>query len=224
MWVNYSFAALLLPCLVCVALLCPSASVGSAPARSPEACSRAIPHLPSRSRSSSKRLDGPYRLVEPLTFLKPQRASKPREPTNPDNPSPPYIYVKAQRSPLARGNKAFSPSRFQPSPPSLFLGRPGPELNKDRSPLRTPQTPPPAPHKAHPSFTPPKDQWVTYSTYNTRSCYPAVTDTNSNALCCLCPDPELDAAIHSLGSSTNGTPAANPDHCHQSRTTTPVLS
>jgi hypothetical protein len=42
-----------------------------------------------------------------LVIRKPQRASQPREPTNPDNPSLPYIYLKAQRSPLAPGNKAF---------------------------------------------------------------------------------------------------------------------
>lgn len=44
--VYYSFVALLLPCLVCVAYLRGSAFVNSASAPSPEACSRAINSSP----------------------------------------------------------------------------------------------------------------------------------------------------------------------------------
>ena len=101
----------------------------SAPARSPEACSRANSHLPSRSRSS-KRLDGPYRLVEPLIFLKPQRASQPREPTYPDILSPPYIYVRATALHLLAVTKPLVHPGSSHSPPSLLLGRQVPSLTR----------------------------------------------------------------------------------------------
>lgn len=101
----------------------------SAPARSPEACSRANSHLPSRSRSS-KRLDGPYRLVEPLIFLKPQRASQPREPTYPDILSPPYIYVRATALHSLAVTKPLVHQGSSHSPPSLLLGRQVPSLTR----------------------------------------------------------------------------------------------
>ncbi len=76
---HYSFVALLLPCLVCVALLRQSASVNSAPARSPEACFRAHSSSPIPIQIQ-KRSDEPYRLVGPLSPGIPPRApGQPRE-------------------------------------------------------------------------------------------------------------------------------------------------
>ncbi|KAH3910154.1 hypothetical protein HBH56_147890 [Parastagonospora nodorum] len=71
-------------------------------------------YVPRSSQSSDK----PYRLVEPWGYVKPQRTSQPREDT------------------ILASVPAFS--AITP------LGRPGTELNKEGSPLRTPQTPPPS--------------------------------------------------------------------------------
>lgn len=123
------------------------------PPDSPEAASWPLLHLPSRSRSSSKGLDGPYRLVEPLVIPKPPSASQPREPANPDKPTLalPYLHIPKgpALSPLARPHQSLRHRSC--------LGRHRPELNTVRSPLHAPPTspqPPPPPHalkcKAHP--------------------------------------------------------------------------